>query len=73
MPTVRQAGQRLGVSPSLVYRLCKEQVIPHRRCQVGRHVRIEIDAADIDHYRRLCRLDAAQLTPAHIFPDPAGG
>lgn len=67
MLTIRQAAERLGVSPDLVYRLCQEGIIPHRRCRAGLRTRTEIEQSEIEHYRRLCRLGTAELTPAHFF------
>ena len=51
MYTVKEAAERLGVSPSLVYGLCKEGKIRHERHGLGRGtIRIAPDA--LDEYRK---------------------
>jgi excisionase family DNA binding protein len=51
MLTVKQAAERLSVSPALVYALCARGTIRHERHGLGRGViRIEVEA--LEEYRR---------------------
>jgi excisionase family DNA binding protein len=56
--TVKQAAERLGVSPSLVYGLCAAGKIRHERHGLGRGC-IRIPPEALEHYRR-----AAEVKPA---------
>ncbi len=49
MLTVKQAAERLGVSPSTVYHLCAAKLLPHSRVGLGRGV-IRIAEADLERY-----------------------
>jgi excisionase family DNA binding protein len=49
--TVKQAAERLGVSPGLVYGLCAARQIRHERHGLGRGA-IRIPEAALDEYRR---------------------
>jgi excisionase family DNA binding protein len=55
--TVKQAAERLGVSPSLVYGLCAAGKIRHERHGLGRGC-IRIPPEALDEYRR-----AAEVRP----------
>lgn len=56
--TVRQAAERLGVSPGLVYQLCAAGKIRHERHGIGRGtIRIPDDA--IEEYRRSVTISPA--------------
>jgi excisionase family DNA binding protein len=62
MLTPRQAANRLGVSPSLVYQLCDERVLKHYRIGgKGKRGRIRIEEAEVERYRESCLRDASQL------------
>lgn len=51
MLTVKEAAQKLGISPSLVYGLCAAGKIRHERFGLGRGtIRISIEA--LSEYRR---------------------
>jgi excisionase family DNA binding protein len=57
--TPRQAAERIGVSPQLIYRWCEERRLPHFRCGGrGRRGRILIDPADLDAF-----LETLKVTP----------
>ena len=49
--TVRQAAERLGVSPSLVYALCASKRLAHERHGLGRG-KILIPEEALEEYRR---------------------
>jgi excisionase family DNA binding protein len=51
--TVHEAAKALGISPSKVYVLCARGAIPHYR----HGERIVIDPADLETYRRSCRVE----------------
>jgi excisionase family DNA binding protein len=70
MLTIRQAAARLGVSPSVIYRLCREQVVPTRSIHIGSRRRVVIDNSQVEQYCRLCLMDAAELTPDCFFRPP---
>jgi excisionase family DNA binding protein len=60
--TVRQAAERLGVSPALVYALVAGKRIRHERHGLGRGVvRIPEDA--LEEYRRGTTVEAATVVP----------
>jgi excisionase family DNA binding protein len=59
MLSVKQAAERKGLSPQLVYRWCEERRLPHYRCGGrGRRGRILIDPADLDAF-----LQTLKVTP----------
>ena len=60
--TVKQAAERLGVSPSLVYALCAAGKIRHERHGLGRG-RIVIPEAGLDEYRRGCEATGRATAP----------
>jgi excisionase family DNA binding protein len=75
MLSVHDAAKELGISPSLVYKLCASGKIRHERHGMGRGT-IRIPREALDDYRR-----AAQVLPAprhtdglkHIsLPSPSG-
>ena len=49
--SVRQAAERLGVSPSLVYALCASKRLAHERHGLGRG-KILIPEGALEEYRR---------------------
>ncbi len=54
----KQAAERVGVSPSLVYDWCRDQLLAHYRFGAkGRRGRILIAPADLDAFMRQCRVD----------------
>src|SRR5689334_19549696 len=49
--TVKQAAERAGVSPALVYEWCEERRLPHYRAgRQGRRGKILIEEADLDAF-----------------------
>jgi excisionase family DNA binding protein len=54
--TVKQAAERLGVSPGLVYGLCAARKIRHERHGLGRGA-IRIPEAALDEYRQARTVD----------------
>jgi hypothetical protein len=71
MLTIRQAAARLGVSPSVIHRLCREQIISSCYVRLGSRSRLLLAERDVEHYRRLCCMEVAELTPACFFRRPA--
>ncbi len=64
--TVQQAAGRIGISPSLVYELCKQGVIRHtRHGRPGKRGTIRISDEAVAEYLAACeqrgRLPAASL------------
>jgi excisionase family DNA binding protein len=58
MLTTREAAERAGMSPSLVYRWCREQQLPHYRFGTqGRRGKILIAPADLDDFMQHCRVE----------------
>lgn len=56
--TVKQAAQRLGLSPSLIYSLCAFGVIKHtRHGRPGRRGCIRISEEAIAEYQASCRVE----------------
>jgi excisionase family DNA binding protein len=54
--TVRQVAQQLGISPSLVYALCHDGVLPHTRFgRPGKRGTIRIEEAAVEAYRLTCK------------------
>lgn len=65
MLTVKKAAERLGISPSLVYGLCKAGKIRHERYGLGRGtLRIPEDA--LAEYRQACAQKGQGIPLAHI-------
>jgi len=61
--TVREAADRLGISPSLIYALCREGIIRcTRHGRPGKRGCIRIEAAALDAYLE-SRKDAGSLPP----------
>jgi excisionase family DNA binding protein len=59
MLTVKQAAERLGVSPALIYALVSARKIRHERHGLRRGaIRIPEDA--LDEYRRRCTVDVGE-------------
>lgn len=55
--TIAEAARRLGVSASLMYRCCQEQLIPHYRVGgKGRRGKILLSPADLDAFMMTCRV-----------------
>jgi excisionase family DNA binding protein len=59
--TVRQAAERLGVSPSLVYALCASKQLAHERHGLGRG-KIVIPEEALEEYRRSQTVAAGEGT-----------
>lgn len=55
--TVAEAAARLEITPALVYKLCREGRLPHRRLGFGRGV-IRLTEEDIAAYLEACRVEA---------------
>lgn len=72
MLTVKQAGQRAGVSPALIYQWCQERRLPHYRMGgQGRRGKILISPADLDAFLEGCKVTPGACPPAelrHIRP-----
>lgn len=59
MLTPKQVAERIGVSPSLVYQLCTEGLLPHFRIGgKGKRGRLIIKAGDLDQFVESCRCEA---------------
>ena len=68
MLTVKQAAQRLGVSPTTVYGLCQRRLLPHIRIGLGRGA-VRIREEDLEEYVR-----GATVRPqAPALPSPPRG
>ena len=63
MLTVKQAAERLGVSPTLIYALIERRKIRHERHGLGRGV-IRIPEDALDEYRRTREIGAVEAAPA---------
>lgn len=60
MLTPKQVANRLGVSVSLVYQLCRHAVLRHYRIGgVGRRGRIVIEELEVANYQASCFKEAA--------------
>ena len=56
---MKQAAERLGVSPSLVYQWCAERRLPHLRLgRGGRRGKILIEEGDIDAFLATARVES---------------
>lgn len=70
--TPQQAAERLGVSRSLIFQLCREQRLTHYRVGGrGKRGRILIDEADLDALLTECRVSAQKAPQGlrHIHLD----
>jgi excisionase family DNA binding protein len=67
--TVREAAQRLEITPALVYKLCRLGKMPHRRYGVGRGV-VRITEGDLAIYLEMCRVEVRQEEPAQRARGP---
>ena len=60
--TPNEAAKEIGVSPSLVYQWCREQLLPHYRFGGnGRRGRILIALADLEAFMKGCRVGVHPL------------
>jgi excisionase family DNA binding protein len=72
MLTVKQAAERLRVSPSLVYSWCEDRILPHYRMGgKGKRGKILIEEAALDAFLQSHRVegracDASSLVLKHI-------
>ncbi len=72
--TPRQASQRAGVSPSLIYQWCEERRLPHFRCgRRGRRGRILIEDTDLDAFLESCKVTAEAAEAPRPRPSPHAG
>lgn len=56
--TVKQAASRAAVSPSLIYELCANGVLPHMRLgRPGKRGCIRIDSDELDGFLAACRVE----------------
>ena len=62
MYTVKTAAKELGISVSLVYKLCAAGKIRHERHGVGRGV-IRIPKEALDEYRQTCTKGEPSVAP----------
>ena len=60
--SVKDAAQRLGVSPALVYALCSQGRIRHERHGLGRGV-IRVSEDALEEYRRSREIGVAETVP----------
>jgi excisionase family DNA binding protein len=67
MNTIKQAAEKLNVSPSLVYALCKGGRIRHERCGLKRGT-IRISDEALEEYRRAAQVTVKPDGFAHITP-----
>jgi len=65
MLTVKQTAEKLGVSPTTVYGLCKQRKLRHVRVGLGRGA-VRIDEKDLEDY-----LQGATVGPDRVQPSPA--
>ncbi|MBN9119555.1 MAG: helix-turn-helix domain-containing protein [Planctomycetes bacterium] len=62
--TVREAAKRIGVSPSLIYALCQEGVIPHaRHGRPGKRGSIRITEGAVEAYMAASKRAERQPAP----------
>lgn len=69
--TVKQAAQKIGISPSLVYSLCRDGIVRHtRHGRPGKRGCIRISEEAVAEYLAACqqrgRLPAAPLPLKHL-------
>lgn len=66
MLTVAQAAKRLGISPALIYELCRHGLIRHfRHGRPGRRGVIRIAEAALEEYQVSCESDG-RLAEGHL-------
>jgi excisionase family DNA binding protein len=59
--TIKQAAERAGVSPALVYAWCEERRLAHYRLGAkGKRGKILIEERDLDHF-----LEEQRVEPRH--------
>lgn len=59
--TVKQAAERAGVSPALVYQLCDERRLTHFRVGGrGRRGKILIDPEDLEAFLATCKVQESE-------------
>jgi excisionase family DNA binding protein len=63
--TVKEAADRLNVSPALVYALCAEGKLAHERYGLGRGT-IRISEEALEAYRRSCTITEAANSGAVV-------
>jgi excisionase family DNA binding protein len=70
--SVREAADRAGVSPSLVYAWVQEHRLPHYRIgRGGKRGQIRIDPADLDTFLAALKVDGNPLpSTAPLTPTP---
>ncbi len=62
--TVKEAAERLKVSPSLVYQWCEAQLLAHYRFGTkGRRGKIMIAPGDLETFMRQCRVEGGTKGP----------
>ena len=60
--TVEEAADRAGISASLVYSWCREQLLPHFRFGTkGRRGKIMIAPAELEEFMQACRVETHPL------------
>jgi excisionase family DNA binding protein len=65
MLTTKQAAERAGVSPALVYAWCREGRLPHMRLgRTGKRGAIRIAEADLDALLQACTKRGGGESPA---------
>ena len=67
--TPKQAGQRAGVSASLIYRWCEQWLLPHFRFG-GRGSRGKIMIEDVDLDAFMARMRVEAMTPEQVTSIP---
>lgn len=67
--TPKQAATMLGCQPGLIYRLCSERRLRHRRVGFGRGL-IQIDPAWVREYQERCEVAPPAESPAETPPEP---
>jgi excisionase family DNA binding protein len=65
--SVKEAAERLGVSPALVYALCARKRIRHERHGFGRGI-IRIPEEALEEYRKNCQVKTGEGAPAATLP-----
>ncbi len=64
MLSIRQAAERVSVSPALIYQWCQERRLTHYRCGgQGRRGKILISPADLDAFMESCKVTQASSAP----------
>jgi excisionase family DNA binding protein len=61
--SVKQAAERAGVSPAMVYQWCDERRLAHYRCGgEGKRGKIVISEEDLDAFVQSIRVEAAGVS-----------